>query len=768
MLEHLLGILSGIAAVGLNVAILAVLGSAIPPLSGKRASRSLPDVAVPAACIVALYCWYGIKSNIPLPILLGAIACLAVGVFAYRALRHGPVTALADSQLPALFSLRSVAFAAFYTIAYICVMPPVLSGHLPIATIENRDILNYINIGDYLQHRGPSNIAGLSLSRMHESIPAVFPALQAMAAFLGGDIMQAAMPTLLGVVALIGVVVAAITQTAFALPRSVSIAIAAVMISGPLFRYTSGNFFLSQLMGELVVLLLLAKTLEFVGDNRPKGWTAVATSFAPHYILIYYLYPVLLVIAAALQAFLAAGAWALRGDEARARESMGATVVQWGVGLASCLIAVAAVDPRHFQEMLGLALELSKIQAGWPLSLISPTAMLGLPGDLQVAITDQIASTVAFLAVSAGIGYCYLVRGMGRGPVAGRVLFLISVLAFAGYFAYFYLTGASYQQWKLATYLPLLMSFAWWAACSSIMRATMKSERTVAVATQLLCAVVVVGNLFVYAVREPPIRTFPASYANLRALDMMGGGIDLYVRMSGFGATFLPVYYIRHKTLHLLTDDHYPTGQLLSDSYYPTEHFDLASVSLARPLFVEGKECKPGTPSTTTVLGVGCLYRQPPTVDFGVDYLLSAPLPITIEAEGLSFREAWGRWSESEKVAFRVFASPADLSNAPNGFVNFQIHPHMALRGSQRMEITWGDRRASEVIDHAQTISVPYTRGDWKGADLKSMTITMNLPDAISPTAVDPAAVDGRKLAIGFAAMSVTSAPVGTVIRVDR
>ena len=602
--------------------------------------------------------------------------------------------------------------------------------------------------------QGGRSIAAL----YYDPTPAVFPGLQAVAALLGGDVMQAAMPTMIGVMALIGVVVASLTQRAFALSRATSIAIAAVMISGPLFRYTSGNYFLSQLMGSLVLLLLLSRTLAVVGDNRPKGWAAVAASFAPHYILIYYLYPVLVVIAVGLQVILVAGIGVLptlRGQEAKEVGSMRAMVTEWGIGISIGLVVVAAVDPVHFEEMVRRIFLLSKFHAGWPLALISPAAIIGLPVGLEVTTqTAQIASTIAFLAVSTVIGYWYVVRGADRGPVAGRVLFLIAVLVFAVYSAYFCLTGASYQQWKLATYLPLLMSFAWWGACFTTMRATIKSERVFAMATLSLCACVVVGNLLNYAIRQPPMRTFSASYANLRALDVTGNGADLYVRMSSFAGTFFPVYFVRHRTLHLL-----------SDSYYPKENLDLANVSPAWPLLVEGKECKPETAWTTTVVGVGCLHRQPPTLEFGLDYRLSEPLPVAIEAEGLSVQEVLGRWSDGDRVAFRLSASRADLSNAPVGFVNFQFHPYAGRRGSQRVALTWGGRHAEEVVDQLRTFSLPYVRDDWNGADVQAMTITMDLPDATSPNSVDPGLHDARKLAIKFITMGVTSVPLGSVIR---
>jgi hypothetical protein len=764
ILQHFVSILSGIAAVAVNLAILAVLGTATAIVTRKRYPTSLANVTVPAACMVALYCWYGTKLNVPLPHLLGAVVCLAVGIFAYRVFRNGPAAAVTDSQLAAIFNRRSSVFVLFYAVAYLFLTPAVLADHLPIATLGNPDILNYINVGDHLQHLGSSNIAGLSLVRTtsYISTPAVFPALQAMATFLGGGIMHAAMPTMLGIVALIGVVVASITQTAFALPRVVSVALATVLIFGPMFRYLSGNFFLSQLMGSLVLLLLLSKTLELIGDKRSKSWIGVFTSFAPHYILIAYLYPVFMGITVGLQTILFAGTYAhpatSRGEQANRNGRTRATILPWAAGVSSCLIVVVAVDPVHFQQMMGLAFVLLNIQAGWALSLVSPAAILGLPGGLQITMRSaQIASTVGLLVVTTVIGYGYLVRGMGRGPVAGSVLFLIAVLSFAIYIAYFYLVGPSYQQWKLATYLPLMMSFAWWAACVSTTRAMMKSQWLADLATISLCALLVVGNFVHYALREPPMRTLSASYANLQALDVTGFGTELYISMTGWGATFLPVYFVRNKTLHLL-----------SDSYYPKEKLDRASVSPTRPLFVEGADCTPETAWTTTVVGVGCLYRQPPTVEFGFNYRLSSPLPITIEAEGLSVQESWGRWSDGNKVGFRLFASRTDLSKAPVGFVNFTMHPFARLGGSQQVAITWGDWHTEEVIDQPRTISLPYVRDDWKGAELPTMTVWMDLPGAVSPRDLDASSKDTRRLAIGFTAIGVSSAALGTIIRGDR
>jgi hypothetical protein len=242
-------------------------------------------------------------------------------------------------------------------------------------------------------------------------------------------------------------------------------------------------------------------------------------------------------------------------------------------------------------------------------------------------------------------------------------LFLIAVLASATYAAYFYVRGASYHQWKLATYLPLMLSFAWWAACVSIMRATMKSRTLAALATPSLCALLLIGNLLSYALREPPMWTFPASYANLRSLDVTGTWTDLYVRMSSYAATFFPVYFIRHKTLHLL-----------SDSYYPKEQFELGSISPTRPLFVEGRV----QPETHGRPLSGCWLSVSAVPDDRIcsNYSLSTQLPISIEAKA-SHQEAGGveRWRQD---TFNCSLQARNFS--AERFVVFKIYPYMGRR----------------------------------------------------------------------------------------
>ena len=318
-------------------------------------------------------------------------------------------------------------------------------------------------------------------------------------------------------------------------------------------------------MGSLVLLLLLGKTIAFLLDNRSKGWAAIAASFAPYYILVFYLYPVFLVIAAGLQSMLVVGSYylppALAGEHVHRVERSTPSIAQWAAGLLTSLIAVAAVDPLHFQQLGNWVLFLSEMkEVGWPLTFVSPAVILGLPGHLQITTGPaQVASFVAFVVVTFVIAYLYLVRGIGRASVPGSALFLIASFSFAIYAAYFYVTGASYQQWKLASYLPLLVSFAWWAPWVRATRAIAKSKMVIGLATPLLCVVLVIGNLINYSLRESPMRTFSASYANLRALDMMGTWTDLYVRMSSYASTFFPVYFVRHKTLHLLSESYYPS-----------------------------------------------------------------------------------------------------------------------------------------------------------------------------------------------------------------
>jgi hypothetical protein len=136
------------------MAILAVLGSAITLVS-KAAVGSLSNVTVPGACLVALYCWYGVKLNMPLPV-LSAIAWLP------RDLRLSDVQGQScnndtDHNLP--LYLTSVRLSSRFAGDRVSlVTPPVSADRLLCDFLESRHPQSH-QCRRYLRHLGPSNIA---------------------------------------------------------------------------------------------------------------------------------------------------------------------------------------------------------------------------------------------------------------------------------------------------------------------------------------------------------------------------------------------------------------------------------------------------------------------------------------------------------------------------------------------------------------------------------------------------------------------------------
>jgi hypothetical protein len=159
-------------------------------------------------------------------------------------------------------------------------MPPASNDYLPIVFKGNNDIFNYINCTSFLQRLGPSNIANFSFRvpfggggvGTYDQVPAVFYVLFGISTFFGAEPIRAAMPTMFGVVALIGCTVTWLTKVAFNLPKAVCAAVAALVISGPFFRYNVGLYFLSQILGMLVVLALLGETARILIARSPVGF----------------------------------------------------------------------------------------------------------------------------------------------------------------------------------------------------------------------------------------------------------------------------------------------------------------------------------------------------------------------------------------------------------------------------------------------------------------------------------------------------------------
>lgn len=774
LLQYIFNIAAGIFAGVVIVFFLYALGLLITPAKYLATIKSTYHATVLGTTATGLWLWYGLKFDIPFPLLMEILICIAALLLIFRRKALNQAALFKSIFIRQGFEFLAL-YSFFYILAYIFLLPPVSNDFLPITRIGNNDILNYINYAAYLQRLGPSNVSGYSFKDtvwpIYGFTPIVFYAIDGVAAFFNNEVIRAAMPTMFGIVALIGYVVVRLLRSAFGLPKSIAIGIAAIVVSGSLLRYIAGNYFLSEIVGVLIVLLIFLKTAEILLSGETKKNVLLMAWLLPYHFLLFYSYPPLFVIGVGLQAgfiffFYVLSGLALPSFRFNTAEMFRA-ILPWAVAIICSSVIVALIDLHHVRLVFAALFSFAqKGVGGWVLNFISPLAVLGFPVSLQLnTLAAQICMTILFLVLMTVLGFFSLVRYRRLGWDTSGALFLLAVVAFLCYFVYIFHIGSSYQQWKLASYLLLPISFAILGNFCGLLLGSDNGARvrvknywptTVVI---LVCFFIVSGNIIFHAFKEPQLERFSASYANLRALEMIGTSKDIYIQMASYSSTFWPVYFVHNKLLHLL-----------SQSYYSMEHLNLQEVSPQKPLFIEGAPCVPGDFHDITIVGVGCLFQGPPSLKIGPQYSFSAPISGLLVKDGLSDHESWGQWSDSASAELNVMIESDDLLKHGSGFINIKVQPYLFKDiKAQDIFVSWGrGRHAQGSIHETAWVSLPYNKNDWSGFENREMTIKINFLDASSPHEVDPKNGDTRKLAIGFLAFSLTEHPLGKLLEQSK
>ncbi len=202
-----------------------------------------------------------------------------------------------------------------------------------------------------------------------------------------------------------------------------------------------------------------------------------------HYVLLLLVYPVLLAIALAAQAGIvavgAASSLISRARGAAKSEPPRAGLKEAVAALLGVVLMVAAA-PQHVVTGVQTLRFLSQAGvAGWPLDFISPLALVGFPGAVN-ALEIRNVSDAQFVTAFFGVLLAFLVGAYfwwfrAATTRAEREWVGLGVGSFVVYWIAFLVLGRSYQQWRLASYLPLPLSFALVAA--TVRLGTLAAER---------------------------------------------------------------------------------------------------------------------------------------------------------------------------------------------------------------------------------------------------------------------------------------------------
>ena len=776
MFAHVLSIAHGVGASVACAACFYVGGLALVPRRWDDSLGRGESPAVLGATLYVILCWFGITFGVPLTRL--AIGFASV-VLVLAAARHRWLVIAFKAR--AIYSRATLGwlltFVLLYILAYLFTLPPATAEYLPPAWSGNIDLMTYMRYTKHLLRLGPSNLAGFSyLDWVYLQTPAVFYFLGWLSLLFGGDPMSAVMPAQFALTALIGVFIARISRSVFRVSRASALAIACIFVSGPFFRYVAGAYFLSTLMSTPILLCLVWKTISYRSPRLLDGGAAL--QFGSAYVLLLFMYPFLLFVGMAAQVAAivltlvaeaqAGGGWPAWRDAGRhAGRTTCAVLLPLGL-LALFLFQRLAwsFDMVRFLSQVGVA--------GWPMDIISPLALVGLPGPRtdHSAVQDpayRVWAVAAFCAIALALGFLYFWRFRERTTPAQRTLVGLAGGTFLLYGAYFVRVGPSYQQWKLASYTALPLSFVVFAGGLQLFQQSgpfARATRTAVgrrVVTALLGVVAVLlvgGNLVVHAVSDQVLVRFPGTLRNLATVDALPSFRELTVQMDDSNpyGPFLALYFLPNKRVHVV-----------SSSFGLSEPLSFEQVSRQRPLLIQNYWCEGiGHDDTLTVPGVGCLLFAPPSLMLATSYPFSRSF-LFVHFAGLGPREPQGRWNTRLLVRFDL---TADLRRAwvyQDTYVNLCLKPYLPPgTPRQRLVFSWGaDEHAEASLGARECISLPVSRADWTGDRLRKLPIAIAFPDGAAPHWLETPEgryKESRPLAVMFEVLSVSISPGGRVV----
>jgi hypothetical protein len=770
---HLLNILHGIGASLACFALFYVCGLALHPRPGDPTLNRDEFPGLLGAAVFVLWCWYGIRLDVALTPLIAVFAGLVVVLVGVR--RRHVVTALKEREVWSRATLGWVAtFGMLYFLAYLFAPPTVSGEHLPLASYLNNDMMNYLNVTRYLQQLGPSNVAGVSLLDVgYWHTPAVFYVVGLFSTLFHLDPMSAAMPVQFAFTALIGVVAARISRSVFGASAGTAAALAAMLVSGPFFRYITGSSFLSTLMSLPILLHLIWTTVALRAGLLTRG-VPMAVRFGVAYVLLLFLYPMLFFAGIAAQVAiigLAGGSSVLIEPPRRAswREAWVGSG-KTALGIVAALGVLAACAPLHLWWTVQITRRFSqKGVAGWPLDFISPLALFGVPGNFGLIQVDGPASRAwamaALCVIAREMTALFFGRFRQRTGVGERVFVGLAAGSLVAYCVYFGLVGPSYQQWKFASYFPLALSFVVFAGTFRLCHLAVASTwvarsgwgRVIVVGLPIIIAAVFVGgNLRMHALVEAQPLRWPSTLSNLRMIDELPYFRELTVQMGDYGSTFFPVYFIRKKTLHLASASYYSADTPVS----------FQDIWRGRPFLIHNYGCEGiGHEDTVTIPGVGCLLLSPPSLALDTVYPFNRSF-LFVDMPGMDAREAWGRWNRRTAVQLVLTADVRRTRVDQNAYVNLLLKPFRLTRqGHQRLVFSWGaNRHADAALAAREWISLPLQSTDWTGNSLQTLTVSLDLPDAVPLRQLDLGSSDPTPRAVGFEQISISLSPLGRVL----
>ncbi len=250
---HLLGLTHGLAAALVSIGAFYLIGLLLLPRRWQTSLR-WPDTIVAGLALFVLLCWIATSSrHIPVIYIALIFGATLWGLIAIK-------FAWLQSRLTALHKNPEMrewlaAFSIIYVLAYLLVWPPAGPAVLALPPDGAIDLLTYARYAKALLLSGTADVDFASFEYLRSPASALLLAWHSL--FYFGDPLNAAVPALMMVAALAGTITVRLVRSLFGLSWRAAMAVAAITVCAPMFRWALTTYSLGELLSATAVLYLI-------------------------------------------------------------------------------------------------------------------------------------------------------------------------------------------------------------------------------------------------------------------------------------------------------------------------------------------------------------------------------------------------------------------------------------------------------------------------------------------------------------------------------
>ena len=250
--SHALSLAHGLAAALISIAAFYLVGLLLLPRRWQGAMRWSDNLMLGLALYVLLS-WIATTSR-HFPVIY-VILIFAAVVWGLVALRFRWLQTLVGAPLRNVDLRRwLIQFCVLYLFAYALGRPSAGAALLTLPPDGAFDVVTYARYAKHLLTFGTANVELATFPYLHSPASTYLLAWHSLLYF--GDPLDAAMPLIFMLAALFGTIAIEVARSVFGLSLRASMAIAAIALSAPMFRWTLATYSLGELLSGTTVLYL--------------------------------------------------------------------------------------------------------------------------------------------------------------------------------------------------------------------------------------------------------------------------------------------------------------------------------------------------------------------------------------------------------------------------------------------------------------------------------------------------------------------------------